>query len=336
MKCLLSFIDTYLKVKQDRIRDVHAQSVTFDEVWFLFKPGNTVVRNDVRQAYRVMRVATTRHRIKEHKDSSLSFFKDDSRVEFEQRQIFIKCVHIDFNGRLLGPVEDIFPIPYFKGQKAIASLPIYPIEFLNEPEITKKSFVERGKLFAKAGGIEHMHYRGLTLPVQEGSKLRDEVDSQVVIDFEEALNRWPEWTPVVKRTILDEYDDEYSSDDEEEWMPRFRQTQSRSDWKCIPECCSRETVHHDESIDDKTRTDYIASQANEASTSPSAAIEASAFSGLNDTLKDDDYLIMSFRVFGYVLRSRRWCMSLVLCIHCNKPVQKREGANPCAELHRSA
>ncbi|KAF7526245.1 hypothetical protein G7054_g10817 [Neopestalotiopsis clavispora] len=306
MKCLLSFIDAYLKEKQRKIEDAHSQSVSYDELWFLFKPGNTVVRNEGRQAYRVARVATTRHRIKERKDSGLSVFKDDGRVEFEQSHMFIKCVHIDFTGRWLGPVVDIFSIPQFKGEKAITSLPIYPIEFSEDPEMSKSYLIERGKVFAKAGSIHHLHYRGLTLPAEEGSKMRDEVDSQVVIDFEEALNRWPDWMPHVRRNILDEYQDDIPHQNEESWRPLFRQTQNTSDWKCIPECCSRETVHHDESIDDKTRTDYIGSQASEISTSTSAAIEASVLSELNDTLKDDDYLIMSYRVFGYVLRSRKW------------------------------
>ncbi|KAF3016552.1 hypothetical protein E8E14_012443 [Neopestalotiopsis sp. 37M] len=259
----------------------------------------------MQQAYRIVRVATTRHHIVDHEHTSLSFYKDRALVEFEERYIFVKCVHIDFNGQMLGPVLDIFAIPDFKGEKAVASLPVYPIEFCEKAGITEL-FVERGKVFAKAGGIEHMHYRGLTLPAEESSKLRDDVDSQVVIDFEEAINRYPEWMPPVEKTVLEESGEQEDSDNEEEWMPRFRKTQNRSDWKCIPGCCSRERAYHDESIDDRTRNDYMTSQANENSTTPSAAIVARTFSDMNDHFKDDDFLIMSYRVFGFVLRSRKW------------------------------
>ncbi|ETS80035.1 hypothetical protein PFICI_07564 [Pestalotiopsis fici W106-1] len=317
MKCLLSFIDTYLKERQEKIQKALIHSVSFDDLWFLFKPGDTVVRNDVPQAYRVVRVATTRHRIKEDNNTSLSFFRDDALMEFDQGHIFIQCVYIDFNGQLLGPVVDIVPIPHFKGEKAISSLPVYPLDFCDEPGIKKEFLLARGKAFVKAGSIKHMHYRGLTLPAIESSKLRDEVDSQVVVDFEEAFNRIPSWMPSVKKSVLEEFDDDddddsssssssSSSSDKDQWKPEFYYTQNTSTWKCISDCCHQESVYHDEPIDDRTRNDYLASQANDNSTSPSVAIEARALSDLNDTLRDDDFLIMSYRVFGFVLRSRKW------------------------------
>lgn len=312
MKCLLSFINTYLKERGKMIKEALVQSVAFDDLWFLFKPGNTVVRNDIRQAYRVVRVATTRHHIQQHQDTSLAFFKNNALAEFDQRHIFVQCVHIDFDGRLLGPVMNMFPISYFKGEKAIASLPIYPVEFSSEPAMTKAFLIERGQAFVKYGNIGHIHYRGLTLPAEESSKLRDEVDSQVVVDFEEAFNRFPQWAPPVKKTVLGEFKEEgseralSSNTRKVQWNPDFWHTQDTSYWKCIPECCSRETILHDESIDDRTRNDYMAYQANENSTIPSVAIEARSLSDLSEDLKEDDFLIMSYRVFGFVLRSRRW------------------------------
>ncbi|KAK8095990.1 hypothetical protein PG999_014012 [Apiospora kogelbergensis] len=55
--------------------------------------------------------------------------------------------------------------------------------------------------------------------------------------------------------------------------------------------------------------DYFVEQMKEATpAAPSVGIIPTAFKDINDraTLTDDDFLIMSFRVFGFVLRNRKW------------------------------
>lgn len=62
----------------------------------------------------------------------------------------------------------------------------------------RKKLIERGEMFAEVAGVKHMYYTGLTV-----DEPRDEVESQVVIDFEEAFateyNR--EWRPNITAIV---------------------------------------------------------------------------------------------------------------------------------------
>ncbi|KAI1126647.1 P-loop containing nucleoside triphosphate hydrolase protein [Nemania abortiva] len=275
MECLISFIDNDLKAKQDSLKSHHRQAVPFADIAILFSPGDIAISNDYKQAYLVVNVMCTRHRVKDLKRTGTNFWKDRDKVEFEDNPVRIYCAHVDFDGQLLGPVTRVFSISRYDGQKRVTSLPIFPFKYSKDDGLRER-LIERGKAFFKVAGIRHMHYKGLTL------KTRDEVDSQVVVDFDEAINRHPEWKPNVKSLVDD---------------------------TCVDECCETESTHYDEYIESWAREDFIASQLNAApSATPSISIVPRDIHDIeeNNTLTDDEYLIMSFRVFGFVLRSRKW------------------------------
>ncbi|KAI0536997.1 hypothetical protein GGR58DRAFT_473532 [Xylaria digitata] len=307
LQCLISFIAKEIKEKQDRFKNHHCRTVPFADIPLLFNPGDAVVSKDQKQAFRVTRVSCTRHRVKDRNEIGLSFWKDESKVEFEDDPVFVHCIYVDFDGKQMGPVSRLFSIRRFDDEKEITSLPILPIQYAKEDGLQER-LVERGKVFLKLASIRHMHYTGLAL------ETRDEIDSQVVIDFDEAINREPTWKPPIQSVLEESLDTmpkkSYDTDELEDqryFLSIMRQASKVK--SCVEECCASETTHYDEYIENRRREDYIILQMNgEASTKPSVAIIPRELSDIveNNTLTDDEYLIMSYRVLGFVLRSRKW------------------------------
>ncbi|KAI3325235.1 hypothetical protein HD806DRAFT_533827 [Xylariaceae sp. AK1471] len=305
MRCLLSFIRNKIKKKQEYLASSRYQTLSFADISLLFNPGDAVVAKDQKQAYRVIKVNSMRHRAKNRDETRQDFWKDESKAEFKDNPVFVHCTYVDFDGNTLGPVTRIFTISRFHGQCEVASLPIYPIRFIKEDDFRKK-LIERGKSFFNVASIKHMHYKGLSL------RTREEIDSQVVIDFDEAITRYPDWQPSIKSAIDESFNKSVGWEDEpgdDADRRKFLREHRSVNLPCIKECCASEVTHHDEYVEDRKREEYIASQMKEeTATRPSVTIIPRDFRDVveNNTLTDDEFLIMSYRVFGFVLRSRKW------------------------------
>lgn len=321
VRCLLAFIDNDIKPRQKLIHDSLCRTVKFDDIWFLFNPGEPVITRNSRQAYRVINTTCTRHRVQLFRKTNLKSLKDEPNAQFEDNPIFINCVYVDFDGVSIGPVRQNFTISRFDGQKDVESLPIYPLRFSRNPGL-RESLIERGRRFIEVAGMKHMHYSGLSL------KTHGDVDSQVVIDFEEALTRNPKWKPEIESIIEEDSkkrrtssrsdsDTSSSSDSDLSPPPRYRPQPSfkRSRGKrvkarsCIAQCCANENTHHDDYVDTRRSEEYIGLQMNmKTPKMPSVAILQRLFNELTgeNILSDDELLILSYRVFGFVMRSRKW------------------------------
>ncbi|KAI0856903.1 P-loop containing nucleoside triphosphate hydrolase protein [Xylaria cubensis] len=233
--------------------------------------------------------------------TSLDFLKDEREVEFEDNPVFVHCIHLDFDGKIMGPISHLFTIQKYDGEREITSLPVFPLQHAKEVGLREK-LIERGKMFFKVISVKHMHYTGLTL------KTSDDIDSQVVIDFEEAINRHPQWKPPIKSVFEEFAHNELSFSDKPE-LQSFMESQRSMQKKCIEECCASESKHFDEYVGDLEKEDYIVSQMNRTAPQrlPITVVPHDLCDFVeNNTLTDDEYLIMSYRVFGFVLRSRKW------------------------------
>lgn len=308
LKCLISFIDDELKRKQEYLKSDCCQFVPFDDIAMLFSPGETVISKDRKQVYLVTRVSCTRHRVKGRKENTtLGFLKDEGEVELEDDPVFVHCIYLDFDGKMMGPAHRTFTFFRYEDEREIVSFPIFPLQHAKEDGLRER-FIKRGKMFFEVAGIKHMHYTGLTL------KTRDDIDSQVVIDFEEAINRHPQWKPAITSVLEQPLEKMAASDilsDPNANAQDFVNAQKSMKKPCIEECCAGELKHHDEYIQDRRGEDYIVSQMNRATpTRLPVTIVPQDFRNIveNNSLTDEEYLIMSYRVFGFVLRSRKWRM----------------------------
>ncbi|TFB05621.1 hypothetical protein CCMA1212_002024 [Trichoderma ghanense] len=308
--CLIDFMDNTIQAKMDYLSGTQPRTISFNHLWYLFKPGDDVVGQGRRQAYRVISITSTGHKVTPP-------WRNWKRDESEPAaSITLFCVYIDFDGKQLGPVSKSFVISKFDGEKAITALEVYPIRFAESPTATyqqarddfalssspkdkddpKASFrqelIDRGKMFIDVASVKHMHYNGFTL------EARDEVDSQVMVDFAEAFaaTQANGWQPEIESLIGKDLGGSGSSEDE----------------TCSAACCAGEYVYNDNYVDKTRNENYIARLMpgpDEPNDEPSVAIyprplkEITAAKG---TLTNDDLIIMSYRVFGFVLRSRKW------------------------------
>ncbi|KAL6875885.1 hypothetical protein HDV57DRAFT_502381 [Trichoderma longibrachiatum] len=120
----------------------------------------------------------------------------------------ISCYHIDYDGQNYCAVGRVIEIPLYEGEREITQLPCYPMRYVKQ----KDEIMERGRLYGTKF-IEHIDpakrysfYRGWTLiKTPLGQSVEDKngriltspehIESEILVDFEEAFNTDPSWKP---------------------------------------------------------------------------------------------------------------------------------------------
>ena len=101
------------------------QKIAFLDLWYIFKPGNEVISSARDQLYRGNRVIGALHN---------PSYPDHDNGFWAQPSVFqVKCVHMDYNGKIFGPVTEIFDIEKYRGERDITSLRIYPVRYSKDP-----------------------------------------------------------------------------------------------------------------------------------------------------------------------------------------------------------
>lgn len=286
LHCLLEFFDKHIVAKQKYLTEPSCK-VYFADLWHLFKPGTHVIEagNKHLQCYRVIHVKAPKHKAKEA--YNWSHFRGKGQTE---TPLMMYCVSVDFDGKSLGPVGKTVSISPYEGTKDVTMLPVYPLNLSKDPGL-RETLISRGKKFCWVAGVKHMHFSGLTL------EKRDEVDSQVVIDFAEAFSANEKWKPEI----------DYSGDSEEEFK-----NNAVEDTYCNGACCAADQTYDDEYVDGKQNERFIESllpETDEDGRLLSLAVVSRVLRKDRPMhISDDDYLVMSYRVFGFVLRSKSWGM----------------------------
>ncbi|KAK4225137.1 hypothetical protein QBC38DRAFT_270746 [Podospora fimiseda] len=297
------FIDHCLLRRISYLASPSCTEVFFGDIWHLFKSGDFVFGQSGRQVYRVLSIASTCHR---GLNTGANYF-NPSRTASDGREtpIHILGVHLDFDGKQFGPIATEFIIKKYDGLKAIRSLEIYPANFDRNPEFWKK-LTERGKKFIAAAGVQHMHYSGLALDTG------DEIDSQVVLDFAEA----------------------FDSPDCQHWKPDIEMLVGAS--TLIPsveacdgqQCCKQDIIVFDDQVEQQRNEEYmqrVLPPMWKDSKLPSAVVYPRTLEESKSTdnaFIDDEIILMSYRVFGFVLRTRKWAK---LDIDCLRPIGTKRG-----------
>jgi len=313
LKCLLSFMDTDILARQVYLNSTKCTKVFFSDLWLLFRPGEEVVSSDGKQAYRVIEVSSPPHRVlaawEAYYNSTVADDGKGTKAPFR-----ITCVYIDFDGKHIGPVSRVFPFKRFEGQREVTSLEVYPlrhhpfrqsdvresewkeIEMIPADGRFRHQLINRGKMFLDVAAVKPMYYAGPTLEV------RDEVESQTVVDFMTAFSvedkEQQGWKPVLEFLIGEPPEEE------------------ETDRTCAANCCIAENVNIDTFVDQKQRSEYVEStlpKKGSQDEQPSVAVMPRLLEELQTgpgsgtwKVTDKELVIMSYRVFGFVLRSRKW------------------------------
>lgn len=194
------------------------------EVGNRLSPSQKPTGQQLWRVYWIQRAATD-WRVGDLKDENAELRRNNLP---EPEEITISCYYIDFNGKSYTGVWRYFVIPQFEGEVDVTSLPIFPIRFQRGYEATLHYCRERGQRFRDLLSQQHIPVRhdGWTLAHKpSGYLLRDEltdenkkanedeeekskddegmkgrevseyIDSDIIIDFEEAFKAHPSWEP---------------------------------------------------------------------------------------------------------------------------------------------
>ena len=121
-----------------------------------------------------------------------------------ERTTRVCCYYIDFDGESYGPVTHQFVIQEYQGEKDIASLPIYPPHLMAPEEYDRfmKDTRENGMNFTEFVKAKHLYHHGWTLTrtplgaaLGGNTKYPEHIDSEVIVDFDEAFHSLPSWRP---------------------------------------------------------------------------------------------------------------------------------------------
>ena len=316
LKVLLEFMSSEVAPRRAYLNSDECKKVYYSDLWHIFQPGTEVITEEGRQAYRILRVSSPfQHAI----PSRLNFSAEENRDTTSfKRPYHLKCVYIDFDGTDIGPVLQDFYIKSFEGEREIHTLPVYPLrchplrkdnfsslewkELASLPPAKRfrQKLLNRGDRFLQLAGVRHMYYAGPTVTTGE------EIESPVVVDCETALGaeeiKEMDWAPKLQVLIAGEGITGGTDNEEEE-------TDS-----CGERCCVGDFVYNDGYIDRERTSDQLASLQRTNSPSkpvslailPQSLAELRTSDGRFPAIVDEEKLIMSHRVFGFILRNRKW------------------------------
>ncbi|OTA05215.1 hypothetical protein A9Z42_0058590 [Trichoderma parareesei] len=311
LRCLLDFIDSDISKRLEYLHGPQCRKIVFSDLWYLFRPGMEVIGRDGKQAYRVISVSSANHRVASAWER---WYSNPTR----KSSVFnITCIYIDFDGKNIGPVTKVFDFKRFEGEKEVTLLEVYPLRLhpvkqsdfddsmwdevkaLPPDQQYRHKLIRRGAMFLQVAAVKHMYYVGPTL------EAREDVEGQVVVDFETAFSvedeTQKEWKPLLQALIGNTSGQDQDDDDEMR--------------TCRGLCCANDYIYNDINVDEQQKTEYINSllpSVTSLNEQPSIAILPRPLSDLRAGntnaagASDDELVIMSYRVFGFVLRNRKW------------------------------
>ncbi|KAJ8114483.1 hypothetical protein OPT61_g3643 [Boeremia exigua] len=329
MRPLMEFMDKYIIPRQTYLKSAQCSKVTFHDMWILFRPGGEVIQSEGQQAYRIVYIETSAHRAiapweatllleVPARDSQDPLRNLDASPPLppppkewseagDNKPFKLWCVHIDTDGFTLGPVTTAFEISAFDGEKLVTDLPIYPVRLNTRWPVEQKGgvtvydkvtpsirdrLIERGRNFVERNSIQHAYYAG---PIYRG---RGKMEGQVVIDNAQVFTEDTDMERPLFGNGLPSFG-----------PPAPYDFQS---FGCSASCCYNDVVWADKHFDQRRNVNYsdlhppVDAWGNSSTSVSQRPIAEVQKDHRLDRIKDTDYLIMSDRVFGFVLRTRRW------------------------------
>ncbi|KAH6639086.1 hypothetical protein C7974DRAFT_304466 [Boeremia exigua] len=325
MRPLMDFMDRFILPRQSYLESTRCSKVTFHDMWLLFKPGDEVIETDGYQAYRIVHIETSLHRAVApwevwNEQPILRPRSPGSDMDGppppppppwghagDNRPFKLWCVYIDTDGFNLGPVTVAFEIRAFEGEKNVMDLPIYPVRLNTIWPVNltggaavldavttaiRDKLIRRGRDFVERNSIQHAYYAGPCY------RSRGRLEGQVVIDNAQIFAM----------------DDNRKRPPLGGGMPVSPEPgpHDAASAACNAECCYRDLVWGDQHYDRRRNVNYaelhplVDSQGTVSISMTQRPISDVQKDHQQSKIRDADYLIMSDRVFGYVLRTRKW------------------------------
>lgn len=304
LRCLLNFMDDYLKPVMDALQGSLRSDVRFSELWYLFEPGQLVYVKDKDIPQKVWRVVQTtggRRCLSLGSRSDRSEAPPEQSVEHRHTDFVLNCYYIDYDGARYGSSFSDFHISKFEDARAIDALPVYPFSIGERyGAVDREGLAKRGREFIKCTQSCHLHYSGRSQIRQPNGEylchssdndsgrtsrvFPENIDGEVMIDFHTALQRNPEWLPRFLEL------DPHKLDPQQIDVREVEEDR-------VQEGLFYERIEHDWRWDMRRRDDFLDDEIQKVQ---------SFYKGYEPS--GDDLLLLPDRVFSFVLRSRRWGM----------------------------
>ncbi|EQB47229.1 hypothetical protein CGLO_13652 [Colletotrichum gloeosporioides Cg-14] len=216
---LVGFMDKYIFLLREALRDRDDMRVRFFELWHLFVPGDMVYVKDPNASQKLWRVvqgsggAPSPVFLPSSKNGThLDYLKLGGTAGTSKLSPFtLDCYYVDFDGTHFVRVLKRFQIEDFKDLASIKSLPILPLSVAErEGMVDTERVRRRGSTFISYTQPTYCYYRGRSLGHEpeggvlrrpergnfsSGAMLSEIIESPVVIDFERCLQTIPDWKP---------------------------------------------------------------------------------------------------------------------------------------------
>ncbi|KAM7194251.1 hypothetical protein V8F33_007397 [Rhypophila sp. PSN 637] len=345
LRCYVKFMDEEVMTfytKFDRLSEVTTPNgtppkVRFHDLWYLFRIGELIYRplgtgankelDNTSLGKRTWRCYATRPPWGRYRDRIVPAEHRSYRGEddvSERSSFGVHCYYIDFTGDEFCVVTETFEIPFFKGERSIKSLPVCPYRFAAGHQKLLRAALENGHTFLRSIKTQHAAYTGWTTTLTpkgkpttdvEGNELKrpEFIDSEVIVDFPEAFQTCPAWKPeatIVKlaEPLSEAVDDDFSIC---WWSDGDRSKLLRETNEIIVLATGISAYERNNNLNpENPRADrfLIRTRENDRDRKPTTE---------NDLCHDEDdfnrcdLLLLPTRIFGYVLRDRKFVQLVV-------------------------
>jgi hypothetical protein len=345
LKCYVQFMSSEimpLYSQFDNLDETSNAKIQFHDLWYLFKVGEVIYRpvgggaiqetNNYTLGQRAWRILGTHAFVGQNRITTASRRTHLGEDEEEKASFEVDCYYIDYTGEEFCVVTETFKIHPYEGERPIKSLQLFPYRFLSNHEERMDAYTKYGQKFLRAIKERHAAYdwwttirtpRGDTTTDAEGNDLKrsEYVDSEVIIDFVEAFQTCPSWKPVPsilkpqeprRLTVVDDF---YTC-----WWSDTHRT------KLLAETTEIIVLHAGISayqrnkilVEDKFLGTIRENDRNNRLTT-------------SEYLRDCDLPLLPSRVFGYVLRDRKFVQ---LDVHGLSPVSESSDGFDCLKIKR--
>ena len=339
MRCYVDFIDKEIMPLYSRYDGNSAEKVKFDDLWYLFRPGDLVYMpaggesgGRYHEIWRVYQVKVPLPQTAP-KSTGWQFIEDDFAEEENHDEFQISAYYIDHDGSSFGPVKQKFGIRSFVGERQIDSLEVFPIRFRHDHKQLIESLKDQGRNFVRYLDDRHQQYSAWTLtrnpPRHNWDDDEDEilenqdyermrhpefVESDVIVDLAEAYHKMPDWRPDFHRLSAAKLIDCDTRNDEipiQHWFEGARHSLAYEQTDLIQKT---DGVEARQRRDNFALDPFLRARAKGSRTfemNPQALV-----------LREDDLVLLPKRMFAYALRERRF---VPVDLNFLRPIRREAG-----------
>jgi len=340
MRVYVKFIEEEVLTLATQFQTVNSTKIMFSDLWYLFREGELVyspvptnkkrspessftgssssLMASYQTSWKVYSIITPENpsdpdsidNNSAKDDAETSRFGSDEDHYDEEGTTRIYCYYIDFNGESYGPVQRVFRINRYEGERDIKLLPLYPVRFLSDEMAFRSGQKTIGETFKARASAKNIYHFGWTLThgvtgstIDDVGKYPQHIDSEVIVDLVEAFQTWPSWRPEFHVPAAAQTTGWYTDSCGEDSILSYRWSPDR---KGQHHLCMRLNRRDDVAL--KRRNQYIEKDHFLTESRKGDYFEPSG----------DDVLLLPKRLVVYSLRERKFFHVEISCL---KPLQ---------------